>query len=95
MLAIGGSDRAYDDSLKATYDSNVRATNAAKIQGYAVLDLIAQTELPQGKVNVGVYNVLNREYQTVYSQEAEATYGKMSGIPAEGRTVAMSYSIDY
>jgi len=42
-----------------------------------------------------VYNVLNREYQTVYSQEAEATYGKMSGIPAEGRTVAMSYSIDY
>lgn len=95
MLAIGGSDRAYDDSLKATYDSNVRATTAAKIQGYAVLDLIAQTELPQGKVNVGVYNVLNREYQTVYSQEAEATYGKMSGIPAEGRTVAMSYSIDY
>jgi iron complex outermembrane receptor protein len=95
MLAISGSDRAYDDSLKATYDSNVRATSAAKIQGYAVLDLIAQTELPQGKVNVGLYNMLNRDYQTVYSQEAVATYGKMSGIPAEGRTVAMSYSIDY
>ena len=95
MLAISGSDRAYEDSLKASFDSNVRATSAAKIQGYAVLDLIAQTELPQGKVSVGIYNALNRQYDTVYSQEAVATYGKMSGIPAEGRTVAASYSIDY
>ncbi len=95
MLAITGSDRAYRDSLKASFDSNVRPTTAAEIKGYAVMDIIAQTELPQGKVNVGIYNALNRQYDTVYSQEAVATYGKMSGIPAEGRTVAASYSIDY
>lgn len=95
MLAIGGSDRAYQDSLQASFDQNVRPTKAAEIKGYAVMDVLAHAALPKGQLNLGVYNVWNNEYRTVYSQEAVATYGKMSSIPAEGRTVALSYSIDY
>lgn len=95
MLAIGGSDRAYQDSLQASFDQNVRPTKAAEIKGYAVMDVLAHVALPKGQLNVGIYNLLNTEYRTVYSQEAVATYGKMSSIPAEGRTVSLSYSLDY
>ncbi|WP_410211753.1 TonB-dependent receptor [Aquirhabdus sp.] len=95
MLAVGGTDQAYKDSLKAAYSPTVRPTTAAKIQGFSVMDLLGHVDLPKGKLSMGIYNLWNTDYRSVYSQEAVAIYGKTSGIPAEGRTVAFSYSIDY
>lgn len=95
MLAIGGSNKAYKDSLEAKYDNNVRANTAADIKGYAVMDVLAHTEAFKGRVDFGIYNFWNSKYRTVYSQEAVSTYGALSGIPAEGRTYALSYTIKY
>lgn len=94
-LGISGSDRAFKDAQRASFDNNVRPTSAAQIQGYVVTDLLTYADLPVGRMEFGIYNLLNKEYRSVYSQEAVATYGAMSGIPAEGRTFALSYSLTY
>lgn len=94
-LVIGGTDRAYDDAQSAAVNANIRDTPAARIAGYTVLDLIAQAPLLGGNVSVGIYNLADRDYRTVYSQQAAATYGKLSSLPAPGRTFALGYSIAY
>ena len=94
-LTIGGTDRAYDDAQNATISPSIRANPAAKIQGYTLFDLIARAPLFGGEVGAGIYNLTDRDYKTVYSQQAEATYGKISSVSAQGRTFALSYSLTY
>ena len=56
-----------------------------------MLDLLASVELPKGRVDVGVYNLTNRDYYSVFMQaNARAPWPR-----AQGRTVAVSYSLDY
>lgn len=74
---------------------SIRANPSAKIQGYTVVDLIAHAPWFGGEVGFGVYNLADRDYKSVYSQQAEATYGKLSSLPAAGRTFALSYSVAY
>lgn len=95
MLAIKGSDKAYEDSLVAKYDNNVRPNAATKIKGYAIMDVIANAKAGPGTVGFGVYNVWNTDYKTVFSQAAEAVYGAMSSLPAQGRTYGLSYTVKY
>ncbi len=95
MLAVAGSDRAYNDAQQAAYSSTVRATPASKIKGYAVMDVLAHAAALGGRIDFGVYNLWNTAYRSVYSQEAASTYGLMSSIPAEGRTYGLSYTVRY
>ncbi|EPF88004.1 ligand-gated channel protein [Acinetobacter gyllenbergii] len=95
MLAVKGTDKAYEDSLKAKYDTNVRPNAATKIKGYAVMDVIANAKAGPGTLGFGVYNVWNTEYKTVFSQAAEAVYGPISSLPAQGRTYGLSYTLKY
>ncbi|MFJ5445936.1 TonB-dependent siderophore receptor [Methylobacillus methanolivorans] len=95
MLAIKGTNEAYKDALVATYDSNVVANSAAEIKGYALIDVLAHFPAPKGRIDVGVYNLFDKYYRTVYTQQAAVTFGRISSIPAEGRTIALSYTIDY
>ncbi|MFB2537727.1 MULTISPECIES: TonB-dependent receptor [unclassified Acinetobacter] len=95
VLAIDGTDQAYQDSLTAASNQNVRKTPEAKIKGYAVIDLLGEFQLPQGRLNFGVYNLANSKYKSVFSQAAATTYGEMSSLVAPGRNFALRYSIDY
>lgn len=95
MLAIQGTDKAYKDSLDAIYDTNVRPNAATKIKGYAVMDVIANAKAGPGTVGFGVYNVWNSDYKTVFSQAAEAVYGPISSLAAQGRTYGLSYTLKY
>lgn len=95
MLAVKGTDQAYKDSLVATYDENVRPNAATKIKGYAIMDMIAETKLGFGTVAFAIYNVWNTEYKTVFSQAAEAVYGAISSLAAQGRTYSLSYTLKY
>ncbi|WXL25848.1 TonB-dependent receptor [Ectopseudomonas mendocina] len=94
-LTVGGTDRAYDDAQDAAVSPTIRATPAAKIRGYTTFDLIAHAPLAGGKVGFGIYNLADRDYKTVYGQQAEATYGKISSVSAQGRTFALSYAVEY
>jgi len=94
-LSVAGSARAFRDAENAVTSPNIRATPAAKIHGHTVLDVIAHAPWLGGRVSLGIYNLGNRDYKTVYSQQAEATYGKLSSLPAQGRSVALNYVLDY
>jgi len=90
VLAIDGTDRAYKDQQK----DNDTKTNANAISGYATFDLLGQMQLGQGKgrIDYGIYNLLNKEHMNVYHQ---ATYGDMNRLPSQGTTYGISYTIDY
>jgi iron complex outermembrane receptor protein len=85
-MAIGGDDRAFKDQQK---DPN---TSAQPVTGYMTLDVLGQVKMPVGRVGYGVYNVLNKDYQTVYHQ---TTFGDLNRLPATGTTYGISYTVDY
>ena len=95
LLGIGGSDTAYRDAQLAASDARVRAASAVKLKGYLVADVTATFPLAAGELQLGVYNAGNTGYRTVFSQEAAATYGPMSSLPAQGRTYGMAYTFKY
>ena len=95
IIAVDGTDKAYQDSLTAATNSNVRKTSEAKIKGYAVADLIAQYKMPKGQLDLGIYNLFNTDYKTVFSQAAASTYGAMSSLDAPGRNYGLRYTINY
>ncbi|MFY3625990.1 TonB-dependent receptor [Achromobacter xylosoxidans] len=73
------------------YDAAARDKNGRETVGYTLLDLLASVELPKGRVDVGVYNLTNRDYYSVFMQaNARAPWPR-----AQGRTVAVSYSLDW
>ncbi|WP_286074646.1 TonB-dependent receptor [Stenotrophomonas sp. 59] len=92
---VGGTDRAWRDAPAAAISPSIRATPAAKIHGYAVFDLIGEVPVAGGRLSAGIYNLADRDYRTVYGQQAEATYGKMSSLPAAGRTFSIGYRVEY
>ncbi|MEB3753542.1 TonB-dependent receptor [Acinetobacter sp. MD2(2019)] len=95
--AIKGSDKAYKDDL-AFVAKGYRAddNNAAKIKGYTTMDVLAHFPAYKGTVNFGVYNVWNRQYKTVFAQQAAVTNSNQYlDIPAQGRTFALSYTLHY
>ena len=85
-LAIGGDDRAFKDQ-----QSDPDAS-AQPVTGYMTLDVLGQVKMPVGRVGYGVYNVLNKDYQTVYHQ---TTFGDLNRLPATGTTYGLSYTVDY
>lgn len=98
MQAIKGTDRAYNDDLNvqnaglADNDSN----SAAKISGYTTMDVLANFPMAKGRLDFGVYNVWDKQYLSVFAQQAAMTNeNDLLRIPAEGRTFALSYTIHY
>jgi len=85
-LAVGGDDTAYKDQQK---DSD---SSALPVTGYMTVDVLGQVEMPVGRVGYGVYNVLNKDYLTVYHQ---TTFGDLNRLPAAGTTYGLSYTVDY
>jgi iron complex outermembrane receptor protein len=92
---VGGTDHAWRDAQVAAVSPTIRATPSAKISGYAVLDLLAEIPLGVGRFSAGIYNLADRDYKTVYGQQAAATYGQISSVPAQGRTFGIGYRWEY
>ena len=85
-LAIGGDDKAFKDQQQDPDSS------ALPVTGYMTLDVLGQVNMPVGRVDYGVYNLLNKDYLTVYHQ---TTYGDLNRLPASGTTYGLSYTVDY
>ncbi|MDN3451947.1 MULTISPECIES: TonB-dependent receptor [unclassified Psychrobacter] len=85
-LAMGGDDRAFKDQQKDADSS------ALPVTGYMTLDVLGQVKMPVGRVGYGIYNLLNKDYLTVYHQ---TTFGDLNRLPASGTTYGLSYTVDY
>lgn len=88
-LAIGGTDKAKKDAEK------YGARAPAEIKGFSTMDVIFNTKAGPGNLGLGVYNVWNNDYKSVYSQSVATVYGPISSLPAQGRTYGLSYSLKY
>lgn len=85
MLAVKGTDKAFKDG----------SPSSAEIKGYTTMDVLTHFPAWKGRVDFGVYNVWNKGYRTVYSQQAVKIFGPVESIPAEGRTYGLSYTFNY
>lgn len=70
------------------------------IDGYATVNLSSYYQLPQGKLTLGVSNLLNRDYQTIWSQRAQILYRTLSApelftYQGQGTRVTLSYALDF
>lgn len=90
VLGVSDSDIAYKDNQKLAKANRKR--NVLPVKGYVTSDLLAKAKLFNGYLNIGVYNLFNNDYQSVYHQ---STYGSMNRLNAAGRNYGISYSIDY
>lgn len=75
----------------ASYDAAAKDNNGRKISGYTLIDMLGSLALPIGRLEGGIYNVANRTYQNLFAQaNARAPYAN-----AQGRTLSVSYSLDW
>jgi iron complex outermembrane receptor protein len=73
-------DRHFDDAAK-------------DFRGYALFDLGVDYALPRGSLNLGVANLLDRQYITYYSQSALVEPARY--FAGRGRTLTVGYSLDF
>jgi iron complex outermembrane receptor protein len=75
----------------ANYDAAEKDNNGRKIDGYTLIDLLGSVQLPVGRLEGGMYNLTNRTYQNLFTQaNARAPYAN-----AQGRTLSLSYAVDW
>ncbi|UZM14316.1 TonB-dependent receptor [Pseudomonas kielensis] len=94
-LFVGYTEDDYTLRLQgmqlASYDAALKDDNGRDINGYTLVDLLGSVELPVGRLEGGVFNLTDRNYQNLFAQSnAKAPYAN-----AEGRTFSMSYSLDW
>ncbi|MFN0298475.1 TonB-dependent receptor [Acinetobacter albensis] len=96
MQAIQGTNQAYKDDQALNAEGLTDSNSAAEIKGYTTMDVLAHFPMAKGRVDFGVYNVWGNQYKTVFAQQAAVTNANtLLAIPAEGRTFALSYTINY
>ncbi|WP_257295033.1 TonB-dependent receptor [Endozoicomonas sp. YOMI1] len=78
-----------------SYSSSTQKVTDRDINGYTTVDLLVSYDLPVGTVKAGITNLLNKDYETVYSQWARTTYSGISAHKAEGRAYNLSYRVEY
>lgn len=70
------------------------------LNGYNTVDLLAGIGLPVGKVQFGITNLLNTEYQTLWSQRANYYYNaayndSLFNYEGQGRTYSVNYNVKF
>lgn len=95
LLFLGYNRERYNLRLQAVqladYDAAAKDANGRQIDGYTLVDLLGEVELPTGRLQGGIYNLSNRHYQNLFTQaNARAPFPS-----AEGRTLSLAYSVDW
>lgn len=59
------------------------------------MDTLVNFPAYKERVDFGSYNVCNKDYRTVYSQQSEITFSPVSSMRGQGRTLGLSYIFNY
>jgi len=86
--------------LQAVKSFGLSDPTGARLDGYTTADLLGSYTLARGTVNLGVQNLFDRQYATIWGQRAKVFYGALVSpatvdFQGRGRTYALSYSLDY
>lgn len=83
MLVVGNRDRAFDDEVEEF-----------EIDGYTTLDFISSVQIGQGKLELGIENLLDNQYLPVSSQDGTGIR-EVVREAARGRTLSLRYRIEF
>ncbi|MBW4653094.1 MAG: TonB-dependent receptor [Kaiparowitsia implicata GSE-PSE-MK54-09C] len=82
-LLVGDRDRAFNDGI-----------DRAPYEGYVVVDFISSVQVGSGTLNIGIENLLNEDYSTIYNQFS-SFFANSRNAPARGRTLSVTYRITF
>jgi iron complex outermembrane receptor protein len=85
LLYVGDRDRAFE-----TLNDRDQPIDPEPIEGYVVLDYISSIDLGGGTLQIGIQNLLDNQYSSVYSQALRA-----SDLAEPGRTFTASYRLSW
>lgn len=98
-IYAGWKRKQYAVRLQLLHSFDVK-DSVNQLNGYTTLDLIGNIKLPLGHLTIGVQNLLNSDYQTIWSQRSEILYKglatpKTFQYYGRGRTFALTYVLNY
>jgi iron complex outermembrane receptor protein len=85
LLYVGDRDRAFE-----TLNDRDQPIDPKPIEGYVVVDYLSSIALGGGTLQIGIQNLLNNQYSSVYSQALRA-----SELAEPGRTFTASYRLSW
>ncbi|WDD99773.1 TonB-dependent receptor [Thalassomonas actiniarum] len=85
LLAVSGEDYRIDGN---------NAFGRRDVESYRVVDWSNQVELPKGTLTVGIENLFNKQYYSVYSQ-LQRNGNNTSSIPGRGRLLSVNYQLTW
>ncbi|MEM8810760.1 MAG: TonB-dependent siderophore receptor, partial [Cyanobacteria bacterium P01_G01_bin.38] len=83
MLLVGDRDRAFDDGV-----------DVFEVNSYVTLDLLSSVQLGDGRLTLGVENLLNTDYLPLTSQERVDNFEERR-YAAPGTTLSLRYSLTF
>lgn len=98
---VGWSDFERSARLQANHVFDLDDDQDQEIDGYTTLDLLLGQNTRFGKFSLGVENLLDKSYSTVWGQRAELFYSPNFGpeylfdYQGRGRAYSLSWSMDY
>lgn len=97
---VGWQGVSQSVRLQGIRTFNLSDENDSKIDGYALFDLMATQQLPVGDLTLGVQNLLDKDYTTVWGQRAQVYYGALApaglfDYHGRGRTYSVAYNVTF
>lgn len=97
---LGWRNKAIGFKAQAFHSFDLEDYLDNKINGYTTIDLLGNIKLPLGNLSVGIQNLLNKDYQTVWSKRSQLLYAGLATpetfyYGGRGRTYTINYTINY
>jgi len=97
---IAWQKEQFNTRLQTTQMLDYKDGDDNKLEGYNTVDLLTGIRLPVGSLSLGITNLLNSEYQTLWSQRATYYYGgsvnsNLFNFEGQGRTYSANYSVKF
>lgn len=83
-----------------SFDSKDQIGVGKELKGYTTVDLLGSVKLFTGSLSFGIQNILNKNYQTIWSQRSQFLYQALAKketfyYAGRGRTYNLTYTINY
>lgn len=98
---VGWSDLDRSARLQASHAFDLEDEADREIEGFTTLDLSLSQRTEFGRLSLGVQNLLDEQYSTVWGQRASMFYspyygpGYLYDYQGRGRTYSLSWSLNY
>ncbi|MCE8032323.1 TonB-dependent receptor [Billgrantia tianxiuensis] len=98
---VGWRDHVRSARLQANHTFDLKDDAERRIDGNTTLDLALSQQTDFGKFSLGVQNLLDESYSTVWGQRAAMFYSPFYGpeylydYQGRGRTYSLTWSMDY